>query len=210
MAYLGTKGKFLGKRLEIAREEKGYTKSKLAELVGTDYNSILRYEKGIRKPSTEMLLRLADELSVREEWLTSDEEWTEDDPFTKIPGYSEDYDYQKYLPGDYAAAEDIKAHSAFMSRFIIDNINKISDNEKWKIFDIVNKELEKIEKDDAASLKAEIELYKDEYKTIYHNKDIPDDINKLIKEVNKNRKKMNTEITLLPGKKGMQPIIRKK
>lgn len=143
MAYLGEKGKYLGKRLEIAREEKGYTKSKLAELVGTDYNSILRYEKGTRKPSTTMLLKLADELGVREEWLTSDEAWTEDDPFTKIPGFAKEADYQKYLPGDYAVDQDIKAHVENMTRFIIDNINNLSENARWDILAIVEKDLKK-------------------------------------------------------------------
>lgn len=45
------RGEAIGKNIKKYREEKGYTKKQLAELVGISYNTIRTYECGSSNPS---------------------------------------------------------------------------------------------------------------------------------------------------------------
>lgn len=50
-------------RLAKLREERGLTQRELAERVGTDQQSIARYELGERSPKVDMIAKLADALA---------------------------------------------------------------------------------------------------------------------------------------------------
>ena len=69
-----------GKKIKEAREKAGLTQSQLAEAVGTTSQNISQYERGLRKPKYETLLKIAKALNV--EWYslfvaTSDAELAE-------------------------------------------------------------------------------------------------------------------------------------
>ena len=55
-----------GKKIKEAREKAGLTQSQLAEAVGTTSQNISQYERGLRKPKYETLLKIAKALNV--EW----------------------------------------------------------------------------------------------------------------------------------------------
>lgn len=61
-----------------------------------------------------------------------------------------------------------------------------------------------------AELHFEIENYKEDYDNYYPYRTMPEDINKIVREVNKKREEHKEEITLLPARKGKTPIMRKK
>lgn len=54
----------IGARIKAAREKKGMTQESLASALGVSINSVWRWEKGERAPSTGNLMRIAMELSV--------------------------------------------------------------------------------------------------------------------------------------------------
>lgn len=69
-----------GKKIKEAREKAGLTQSQLAEAIGTTSQNISQYERGLRKPKYETLLKIAKALNV--EWYslfvaTSDAELAE-------------------------------------------------------------------------------------------------------------------------------------
>ncbi len=54
-----------GERLKSAREAAGYTQTKLAELSGITYRTIINWENGVRKPSNiDNVKKIADALGV--------------------------------------------------------------------------------------------------------------------------------------------------
>jgi transcriptional regulator with XRE-family HTH domain len=62
-----------GKQLRSARLERGWTRGKLAELSGVNYNTLTHYELGHGNPSDDALIRLAVALELSaaamDEWL---------------------------------------------------------------------------------------------------------------------------------------------
>ena len=56
-------------RLKKIRTEKGLSQSKLADIVGVHVTNISRYERGENKPTTEVLVNLANALSVSADFL---------------------------------------------------------------------------------------------------------------------------------------------
>lgn len=58
-----------GKRLRLARVNKGLTQPQLASAVGVALRSYQFYEQGRRRPSYELLVKLAIELNVSIDWL---------------------------------------------------------------------------------------------------------------------------------------------
>lgn len=54
----------LGNKLRILREERDLTKPELAQRLGVTTPAIYHLERGIRKPSIAMMVRLADFFSV--------------------------------------------------------------------------------------------------------------------------------------------------
>jgi transcriptional regulator with XRE-family HTH domain len=56
----GERAKALGRRLHVARDEKGWKKSDTARRLGIKLPTYLRYEDGDRTPSVELLLRASE------------------------------------------------------------------------------------------------------------------------------------------------------
>lgn len=54
----------LGKKLQSLREQRGLNKRELADLLGVTAASVSHMEKGIRKPSFEVLVKLSDVFNV--------------------------------------------------------------------------------------------------------------------------------------------------
>ena len=59
----------LGQRLKKLREDKGFSKGKLAELVKIHYSQIGRYERDEASPSAEVLKNLANQLEISTDYL---------------------------------------------------------------------------------------------------------------------------------------------
>lgn len=66
-----------GKRLRSVRIEKNITQEKLAEAAAVALRTYQCYEQGVRKPSFEILVRLADELDVSTDYLLCRDEFIE-------------------------------------------------------------------------------------------------------------------------------------
>lgn len=74
-----------GERLKVAREEKGYTQSKLARLIGYGTSTISEYEKGNNKPNLDVFIKISnilnqppnyflqDDTNIREELLNPED-----------------------------------------------------------------------------------------------------------------------------------------
>jgi len=58
-------------RLKQARADKGLSQSKLADKIGVHVTNISRYERGENKPTTQVLSKLANALSVSADYLMS-------------------------------------------------------------------------------------------------------------------------------------------
>lgn len=56
--------KHFGEQLKNVREEKGFTQTELAQMVGVKTNTIIQYENGNRMPTREMLINLSECLNV--------------------------------------------------------------------------------------------------------------------------------------------------
>ncbi|MFE3169345.1 helix-turn-helix transcriptional regulator [Streptomyces sp. NPDC059224] len=54
----------IGNRIRAAREERGLSQNQLADLIGREYRTILRWEYAQRIPNLEDLLLIADVLGV--------------------------------------------------------------------------------------------------------------------------------------------------
>jgi transcriptional regulator with XRE-family HTH domain len=52
----------LGKNIKLFRKQKGFTQVELAKALGCSQTIITAYEKGLKKPSVDMLAKLADVL----------------------------------------------------------------------------------------------------------------------------------------------------
>lgn len=63
----------LGSRIRQVREKKGWSRERLAKLVGCDYSSVSKYEKDERTPSTDMLTKIASSLGVTTDYLLTGE-----------------------------------------------------------------------------------------------------------------------------------------
>jgi len=59
----------LGKRLRQAREEKGWTQTYVAKMLGLTSQALSNYERGERDPDTPLLNRLAKFYEVSTDWL---------------------------------------------------------------------------------------------------------------------------------------------
>ena len=59
----------IGKRLKEARNIKGFTQSQMASMIGVEVRSYQFYESGDRFPKPDILLKIADSLSVSIDWL---------------------------------------------------------------------------------------------------------------------------------------------
>lgn len=66
----------IAERLKAAREKQGWNQSQLALKLGITASSTNQYEAGTKKPSTEILLKIAGELGVSTDYLlgASDDE----------------------------------------------------------------------------------------------------------------------------------------
>ena len=62
----------IGKRIKHYRAEKGFSQDKLAELVSTTYKHISNIETGVKGPSIEMLILIANALDVSADDLLTD------------------------------------------------------------------------------------------------------------------------------------------
>jgi transcriptional regulator with XRE-family HTH domain len=58
-----------GDRLKILRENKGFSKGQLAELIGIHYSQIGRYERNEASPSSDVLKKLANQLEITSDFL---------------------------------------------------------------------------------------------------------------------------------------------
>ena len=58
-----------GKRLREARMARSLTQPQLAEVIGVALRTYQQYEQGIRNPSFDALVQLADVLDVSTDWL---------------------------------------------------------------------------------------------------------------------------------------------
>lgn len=63
----------IGDKIKKIRKNKGLTQSQFSEITGIAINSISRYEKGERKPTTDILKKIADGLNVDIKELFDDE-----------------------------------------------------------------------------------------------------------------------------------------
>ena len=61
--------KIIGKRIKSTREQKGIIQKALAEMVGVSPAAINQFEKGEKKPSSELLANIARELGVSTDYL---------------------------------------------------------------------------------------------------------------------------------------------
>lgn len=57
------------KRLREARMRRGFTQPQLADILGVALRTYQQYEQGIRNPSFDSLVLLADTLDVSTDWL---------------------------------------------------------------------------------------------------------------------------------------------
>lgn len=74
LKYLQGVGKMnIGDKIKKIRKNKGLTQSQFSEITGIAINSISRYEKGERKPTTDILKKIADGLNVDIKELFDDE-----------------------------------------------------------------------------------------------------------------------------------------
>lgn len=64
----------IGRNLRAARERKGFTQRKLAQLIDTDAFQISRWEIGKVRPSDTTLFQLAEALEVEYPWLLIEHE----------------------------------------------------------------------------------------------------------------------------------------
>lgn len=60
-----------GKKLREVRMARHFTQQKLADIVGLALRSYQCYEQGVREPSLDMLVKLADALEVPTDYLLS-------------------------------------------------------------------------------------------------------------------------------------------
>jgi len=65
----GNKTNLLPERLKLLRHERGLTQQKLADELGLNSVTYLRYEKGQRQPSIELLITLATYFDVTLDYL---------------------------------------------------------------------------------------------------------------------------------------------
>lgn len=70
----GERTKALGRRLQMARDEKGWRKSDTARRLGIKLPTYLRYEDGDRTPSVELMLRAAEVYNRRVGWFFEEAE----------------------------------------------------------------------------------------------------------------------------------------
>lgn len=59
----------LGRRIAAARKTRSLSQRQLAALVNVEPNTISMYESGVRKPSTDVIIRLARTLHVSTDYL---------------------------------------------------------------------------------------------------------------------------------------------
>jgi len=90
----------LGGRLRKARISKGFTQDYVARIIGTKYQTISNYERGIRDPDTETLARLADLYEASVGWLVGQT----DDP-APPPSKKEKPTHEQYILSAPALAE---------------------------------------------------------------------------------------------------------
>ena len=64
-----TLSEIIGKRIKVQREEMGLSQKGLAERVDISPSAINQFEKGEKKPSSEVLARIASELGVSTDYL---------------------------------------------------------------------------------------------------------------------------------------------
>lgn len=56
-------------RLKLRREQLGLTQEETAKLLGVPHQMYYRYEKGVTKPSSDVLAKIAPKLDVTADWL---------------------------------------------------------------------------------------------------------------------------------------------
>jgi len=83
----------LGKRLKQARKNKGLTQDYVAKILGTTYQTISNYERGIRDPDTDSLTRLANLYEISIDWLLG----LTDDPTPPQPKKQEKPNFEEYV-----------------------------------------------------------------------------------------------------------------
>lgn len=57
------------KRLSIVRKARGYTQEELAKKLCVNVYTVSRFENGTKKPSLDLLVKIADILDVSLDWL---------------------------------------------------------------------------------------------------------------------------------------------
>ncbi|MGQ9556903.1 MAG: helix-turn-helix domain-containing protein [Desulfurispora sp.] len=109
----------LGERLKKARESRGLTQIQLGKMVNVSDATINRYERGQRKPTPEMLSKLAEILHVSVDYLvdgpgeTAYESATlaahrTDDPLQELPEEAKRslQEFQEYILRKYGVKKD--------------------------------------------------------------------------------------------------------
>jgi len=62
----------LSEKIKQVRIDKGFTQTRMAEILGVHLQTLSRYERGELNPSADFLIALAERLGVSERWLLSD------------------------------------------------------------------------------------------------------------------------------------------
>jgi transcriptional regulator with XRE-family HTH domain len=65
--------KRIGEKLRILRERRGLSVTKLAEMLGVGHGHISRIESGLKRPSSDLILKIADLFEVSTNQLMRDE-----------------------------------------------------------------------------------------------------------------------------------------
>ena len=65
----------VGERIKAARKKAGMTQKELADKLGIPYQGISQYERGIRNPKIDTLVKIADILDVSTDYLLCRDEF---------------------------------------------------------------------------------------------------------------------------------------
>jgi transcriptional regulator with XRE-family HTH domain len=71
---LNPKALALGRRIALAREQKGYTQAEVGSILGVSDNAVTQYETGRSIPRARRMPKLAEFLGVTVEWLLTGNE----------------------------------------------------------------------------------------------------------------------------------------
>ncbi len=67
------KMKKIGQKLHVLRQKRGLTMTELADILGVRHAHISRIESGLKRPSSDLILKIADVFGVTADQLMRDE-----------------------------------------------------------------------------------------------------------------------------------------